>query len=977
LASPRNAAAGSQPTWSERAAVIWKRIPHQFVLAFAFGAIAVGVAVAVLVNVATALRATDATIAYGTMELHGIRDLAATHRALRELVAYRAELLRLTIFSRTRSSQPAPPPDAAGRNAAVTAAIAAISATAAHDRPVAAALEEPLGTLQNRWSLTASQTNVSVEDLSAVIAIVQPVLIAISGSSGVSNDPSIDGINFGDAIVRFPLSLAYGSEAASIAAAALATGDAALKSRFYTARLLAQAQTAVDIGKQDARDELAVDATSGAVISAAASANVRDFEQLKYCVTDGYVESAGRPRIGHADRELLTDLDAFTSSSFAVVDILRADLDRVTGARMLDTRRSQSDLLWQAGRGLALVVVLMIALARISTSSYRTAAERAALESQRARLELALTHATAQQALLRAKAQFRGVFDRAPTGMIIVDRECRTLDSNDAARAMLESGGDVAGAAAVVHDHAAAIERIFAGESELHAQEYAYIDARRESRWLHVTISCVRDEAGTALVAILMLRDITESKTMEAQLVFEAGHDALTGLPNRKLFLNILQRALDERGSPNAPETFSVVFIDFDDFKTINDSFGHQAGDKFLVDEAARLRDAIRSTDIVARVGGDEFALVLVGADRSDIEMNVARLQAAVSIPINIEGQLVASSASFGIAQAEPGYRLAAEIIRDADTAMYHAKAQGGRKYVAFDSSMREKVVRRMQMSIDIVHALEHQELELLYQPIVDLRSGKIAACEALVRWRRADGSLVAPTEFLPLAEENGSIIEIGRWVTKTACEQMHAWNELSRIRRLAGLNADFVMHVNLAVPEVDHVDLLASLNWALAETSVSRDQIVLEITEGIVLKNTEHTRSTLAGLSEAGFKLCIDDFGTGYSSLRYLNELPLHGFKIDRSFVSSGKNELANASIVEMLMVLSRSLDLQVVAEGIETPRQLERLRELGCRQGQGYLFAPALEAAAFTAQLEANVPLAHQTEIPAGAALVGVSLL
>src|ERR1035441_3286457 len=160
-----------------------------------------------------------------------------------------------------------------------------------------------------------------------------------------------------------------------------------------------------------------------------------------------------------------------------------------------------------------------------------------------------------------------------------------------------------------------------------------------------------------------------------------------------------------------------------------------------------------------------------------------------------------------------------------------------------------------MQMSIDIVHALEHQELELLYQPIVDLRSGKIAACEALVRWRRADGSLVAPTEFLPLAEENGSIIEIGRWVTKTACEQMHAWNELSRIRRLAGLNADFVMHVNLAVSQVDHVDLLASLNWALAETSVSRDQIVLEITEGIVLKNTEHTRSTLAGLSEAGFK--------------------------------------------------------------------------------------------------------------------------
>jgi PAS domain-containing protein len=434
---------------------------------FAFGAIAAGVAVAVVVNVATAFRATDAAIAYGATELHGIRDLVATHRALRELVAYRAELLRLTISSRTRSSQPAPLPDAAGRNAAVTAAIAAVFATAADDRPVAAALEEPLGTLQNRWSLTASQTSVSVEDLSAVIAIVQPVLIAISGSSGVSNDPSVDGINFGDAIVRFPLSLAYGSEAASIATAALATGDAALKPRFQTARLLAQAQTAVDIGNQDALDELAIDATSGAVMSEAASVDVRDFERLKlkYRVTDGYVESARRPRIGNADRELLTDLDAFTASSFAVIDILRANLDRVTAARMVDTRRSQSDLLWQAGSGLALDVILMIVLAWISTSSYRNgrrraAAERAALESQRAGLELALTHATAQQALLRAKAQFRAVFDRAPTGMIIVDRECRTLESNDAARAMLESGGDVAGAAAVVRDHAAAIEHL-------------------------------------------------------------------------------------------------------------------------------------------------------------------------------------------------------------------------------------------------------------------------------------------------------------------------------------------------------------------------------------------------------------------------------------------------------------------------------------------------------------------------------------
>ena len=268
-----------------------------------------------------------------------------------------------------------------------------------------------------------------------------------------------------------------------------------------------------------------------------------------------------------------------------------------------------------------------------------------------------------------------------------------------------------------------------------------------------------------------MLRDITDGKTMEAQLVFDAEHDALTGLPNRKSFLALLQQALDNRSRAAQCATFSVVFIDLNDFKTINDSFGHQAGDIFLVNAGARLQGCVRSSDVVARIGGDEFAILLNGTTRADIEKSASRLQAVISAPVNIEGQLLATSASLGIAHADANYSVAAEIIRDADTAMYQAKAGHRREHVVFDTTMREKVVHRMQLSIDLVHALDHNELELFYQPIVDLQTGRIAGCEALIRWRRSDGSIVSPTDFLPLAEENGSIIEIGSWVTQTACE--------------------------------------------------------------------------------------------------------------------------------------------------------------------------------------------------------------
>jgi diguanylate cyclase (GGDEF)-like protein/PAS domain S-box-containing protein len=940
--------------------VTWKRIPHQFVLAFIFSVIAFGLAAAIIRGSATTLRQADDSIAYATTEIRGTQYLAGTQRVLHDLLGYRAGL----VAGRLR------PEDDAAWITRISASLAAIRDRSAPDTPLDDAIAAQLAELNKRWSLTRARTSITPPNVSDVIAAAPQLVNDICNASGLTNDPSIDGINFADVAIRVPLSLAYGSQSASLAAENLVAHDRSLRARFSAARLLAQAQVAIDVGVQDAQDIVAADPGAGASLTRATAANKHDFETLTNRVTSLYVET-GTQRPGRVfDPALIGELETFTASSFAILTIVHQNLTHITSARIAQSRMERRHVQLATLGEVSFELFVMLSLAWISIVSdrnqrRRTAAERMVLESQRTGLEAQLTQARAQQALLLAQAQFRAVFDGAPTGMIIVDSRCTVLETNEAARAMLPEADQAMTVGQVVLDHAAGIEQILMGAAELYSQEREYANAGNRSRWFHVSISPVHDESGTALVAILMLRDVTESKSMEAQLVFEAGHDALTGLPNRKLFLTLLQQALDERSRAYPPDTFSVVFIDFNDFKTINDSFGHQAGDKFLIDGAARLQAAVRSTDVVARIGGDEFALMLHSSDRSDIESSVTRLQSVVSLPVNIEGQLVTSSASFGIAQADARYTLATEIIRDADTAMYQAKAQGGRKFVVFDLSMRERVVHRMQLSIDIVHALDHNEMELWYQPIVDLNDGTIAGCEALVRWRRADGSIISPTEFMPLAEENGSIIEIGRWVTATACEQLRAWSELARRGGLPGMHDDFVMHINLAVPEVHHVGLLSSLKQTLLRTSVSRDQVMLEITEGIVLTNTAHTRATLDGLTQDGFRLCIDDFGTGYSSLRYLNELPLHSFKIDRSFVSNGGDGLANESIVEMLMVLSRSLELSVVSEGIETLTQWKQLRGHGCRYGQGYLFSPAVDGTHFTDFLERDVALSRLPQL------------
>lgn len=928
----------------------WRDMPNQVLVVVAFTVIAFWLAVGPISSASRAVRRADETIAYAMTEIEGARQISRALELSRELLAYRAKLV-----------------DA--RKA---------------DGPLGAAMRARLAALERRWrpgSATAVNPPASV---AAAIDSLEPLLGAIAGKSGISNDPSIDGINFGDAILRFPVALVDATEAGSIARLNLAAGDAGLGQRFHAAELLAQGETAIRVGSQDAEDERDVDAAAAAPFIREAGKNVGDFEALRREVTDAYVQPAPAAPShyyahydAHLDGALAGRLDANTRSSFAVLDTLSQDLVRVLTARIDDATGRRSSRVGDAAAEITLEVLTMLTLAWINVIGYRNArrnaeAEKLVLESQRQALEGQLAKAEVQQALLRTQAEFAAVFDHAPTGMVIVDRTGAVLDENEAARAMLPAAGP-AGPSSRLARYASIIDQIFSGKLEEFSgeEEYdEYLDPgngkEKSARWLGVSIAPVLDGNGSTRVVVLMIRDVTDSKRLEAKLVHEAGHDSLTGLPNRKQFLELLQAALDQRGRAGDDRLLSVAYIDFNDFKTINDSFGHHAGDNLLVEGAARLRNCIRTPDIVARIGGDEFALLLHGRDRDDIEQTVARLQAVVSSPVKIEGHYVASSASFGIAYAEDHYTQAAEIVRDADTAMYQAKSQGGHRYVVFETSMRDQVLRRMQYAIDFARALAGGQMELSYQPIVDLETARIVGSEALVRWRRPDGALIEPAEFIPLAEESSAIVEIGHWVATTACEQMRKWNELARRDLLPALTDDFAIHVNLSVPEVHHADLIASLQHTLEQAKVPRRQIVLEIPEGILMRDTAQVLDKLGALVADGFRLCLDEFGTGYASLRYLNELPLDCFKIDRSIVSvePGSGKHGNGSIVEMLVVLSRSLELAVIAEGIETLAQWDRLAGLGCKFGQGFLFSKPLDGAAFTALLEANAPLASRLQ-------------
>jgi diguanylate cyclase (GGDEF)-like protein len=431
-------------------------------------------------------------------------------------------------------------------------------------------------------------------------------------------------------------------------------------------------------------------------------------------------------------------------------------------------------------------------------------------------------------------------------------------------------------------------------------------------------------------------RELEESREHFRHAAF---HDALTGLPNRSLFTDHLRVAL-RRAHQNEKYLFGVLFLDLDRFKNINDSLGHPCGDELLKLVARRLEMCIRQTDMVARFGGDEFAILLDAIqDASDAVRVAEKVQQAISAPFKLASHEAITTASIGVALSTSGYTEAEDIIRDADTAMYRAKDRGKARCEIFDTAMHTRAVTLLRLESDLRRALEKDELCVYYQPIVSLASGELHGFEALVRWQHPERGIVAPDDFVPLAEETGLILPIGLRVLWDACHQLRKWQQYSLSNR------DLIMSVNLSGKQLMQPDLIERIEEVLLESQINPWHLKLEITETVVMETPELAAVTLAKLRSLGVRLSIDDFGTGYSSLSYLNRFPVDTLKIDRSFVMSMNAADENLQIVKTIVTLAGNLGMQVVAEGVETEEQLEQLRSLKCQYGQGFYFSKPLE--------------------------------
>ena len=436
-----------------------------------------------------------------------------------------------------------------------------------------------------------------------------------------------------------------------------------------------------------------------------------------------------------------------------------------------------------------------------------------------------------------------------------------------------------------------------------------------------------------------IIRDITERKRAEALLAHNAFHDSLTGLPNRALFLDRLERLI-RHAERNANYRYAVLFLDLDRFKIVNDSLGHVLGDELLTAIGHRLSACLRTGDTVARLGGDEFAILLDDVNDLNDPIRIAeRIERELACTFMLHGHEVYTSASIGIALGSNAYSRPEEVLRDADTAMYRAKQQT-RTYEVFDRAMHAHAVQLLETETDLRRALERDELILHYQPIVSLDTGDLDGFEALVRWEHPLKGMVMPADFIPLAEENGLIVPIGWRVLRQACRQMAEW------RQTFPALSHVTMSVNLSSRQFSQPDLLEQVDRILAETNCPAVNLKLEITETTAMQNAAQAASVLQQLRGRGINLCIDDFGTGYSSLSYLQRFPVDTLKIDRSFISQIDDDSNSVDLIETIVTLSRVLGMSSVAEGVETPEQLELVRRLGSVLAQGYYLSNPLSA-------------------------------
>ena len=572
----------------------------------------------------------------------------------------------------------------------------------------------------------------------------------------------------------------------------------------------------------------------------------------------------------------------------------------------------------------------------------------------------------AEVAMKDMEAQFKALFEGASLGMVLLDESGRILRTNGSLQRMLGFADDeLCGQPFANWVHAGDLpadyefQKCFLDPGTLNRVEMGARTKQGRDIWVEMQVSPVNDASGAMRLAIGMVQNVSSRHLAFRQLRYEATHDALTGLANRLYFKRELDLAFvhaqnGDRGS------FAVLYIDLDHFKFINDSLGHTYGDRVLSAISERMRNSARANDIVARLGGDEFAILLPEVSDHALAVRVAeRVQRELSTPLDLDGRMVYTTASIGIVYGPDGYESPDDLLRDVDTATYQAKSQGRAKHVIFDRTMHMAARDRLETSNDLRSALEAGEFRLHYQPIVEIGSGRCVGFEALIRWQHPRLGMIAPTDFITIAEETGMILPIGDWVLREACGQLRRWKDA--FPEFGPL----YMSINLSSQQLVQPDFDRRVGEIVSQAGLAGSDIVLEITESVIIDGGQLTTNVIEGLRDLGIRLCIDDFGTGYSSLTYLRRFKIDALKIDRSFVGGKAGALESSEIVSMLLGLGSAMNMRVIAEGVETARQAQELSALDCVYAQGYLFSKPADAASITALLvrEAGTPHAIAT--------------
>ena len=490
-----------------------------------------------------------------------------------------------------------------------------------------------------------------------------------------------------------------------------------------------------------------------------------------------------------------------------------------------------------------------------------------------------------------------------------------------------------------------ALDAHLAGQSPRLEQEHRVRHADGSWRWVLARGAAQRDAQGKAVRLAGTYTDVTERRAQQERMLHDALHDPLTGLPNRALFHDLVKRSF-ARARRREGYRFAVLFLDLDRFKTVNDGLGHAVGDELLVQVGQRLQTCLREGDTLARHGGDEFTILLDDVkEPQDAGVVADRIHQVTSEPFEVSGHQVSSTASIGIALSAASYSKPEDLLRDADTAMYRAKAQGRARSVVFDSAMRERGPELLQLEADLRRALLRDEFRLHYLPIIDVGSGRISGLEALIRWAHPKKGMVQPEQFVPFAEETGLIVPIGQWVMGAASREYQGW-------RKSGATG-VTLNVNLSSKQLLHSDLMQQMEKVLQETDIDPHDVALEVTE-TAFQHSDLATQRLGQLKARGFLLYMDDFGTGYSSLNSLYRFQLDSLKIDRSLFRGGSPRGQAPELVKTIVSFARDLGKQVIAEGVETADQLRFVKEIGCFSAQGFFFSPPVDGSTAKALLE-----------------------